>query len=507
MDPGRSDSLAARYRAAADRAVASPSRSGAPSTGVSAGARGGASDGGRVVTSPSRGRSVRKLLDRYGTGALEQVEGPSKAERVQARLAERTAPARSSADYRRGPRGRAQASSSVAPGGRAQAGPQVRGGSAELARSSETRSQQYQQSARRRLHEAKKSDPDLYARSIAGGAAVANVQSVAVSAAGALVGTNVSTFAGYASKGGYGYYGGFYGNPYGYGFCPFGLYYGSSWSWSVGFGWGWGSYWGSAWCNYPWYWGWAGYYCTYYPWYWCYKSYYYPKYYYPPVVYGAAIYDYYDDGPDVIYIEDDDPEVIYVEVPAEQPTNQGVVIADPAPQGGGGGAMNSAAERYLELGDGAFREGRYADAVQFYAKAIEFEPEVGVLYLVLADALFATGDYHYAAYAVRRALKLDPTLVDGVVDKHGFYDDPAEFDRQLAVLERYLEDHPADGDARLVLAANYLFGNRPAAAVDLLEGPFAGAMDGDAAAQLILKAARAQQFGQQGQPKIVDVER
>ena len=133
--------------------------------------------------------------------------------------------------------------------------------------------------------------------------------------------------------------------------------------------------------------------------------------------------------------------------------------------------------------------------MQLYARAIEEAPEVGVLYLVLSDALFATGDYHYAAYTIRRALRLDPSLVEGEVDKHEFYEDPAEFDRQLAVLEQYVLDHNTDGDARLVLATNYLFGQRPAAAVDQLEGPFSAALQADDAGALILAAARAQQFG------------
>jgi tetratricopeptide (TPR) repeat protein len=131
-----------------------------------------------------------------------------------------------------------------------------------------------------------------------------------------------------------------------------------------------------------------------------------------------------------------------------------------------------AASHYLTLGDRAFREGRYSDAVHFYAKAVEFSPDEGVLHLILADALFATGDYHYAAYALRRAFELDPQLADSVVDKHGFYGDPTEFDRQIALLERYLEDHFIDDDARLVLAANYLFGNRPSQALDLLDSAF-----------------------------------
>jgi len=35
---------------------------------------------------------------------------------------------------------------------------------------------------------------------------------------------------------------------------------------------------------------------------------------------------------------------------------------------------------------------------------------------------------------LRRALELDPRLAESTVDKHGFYNDPEEFERQLRVL-------------------------------------------------------------------------
>jgi tetratricopeptide (TPR) repeat protein len=148
------------------------------------------------------------------------------------------------------------------------------------------------------------------------------------------------------------------------------------------------------------------------------------------------------------------------------------------------------ATQYLADGDQAFRERRYADAAHFYAKAIEFRPDEGVLYLVLADALFATGDYHYGAFALRRALELDPALASSDIDKHAFYGDAAEFDQQLQLLERFLSDRPTDNDARLLLAANYLFGKKPKLAIDLLEAGSSDAVRAEASGQLILNAAK-----------------
>jgi len=277
-------------------------------------------------------------------------------------------------------------------------------------------------------------------------------------------------------------------------------FYGAFWGYYGNYCWG---YWGWNWCGPAWCWGWW--------WhnYWYWGGYWYPHcrpswYWYGPFLpwHVSVIYQTVDEGdPQVIYVEDPEPEVIYVDQP---PAGEQVVVAEDAPAAvqvpvpASGGGVNRAAEYYLSLGDRAFRDGRYADAVHFYAKSVEFAPEEGILYLILSDALFCTGDYHYAAYALRKAFELDPLLATSVVDKRSFYADPAEFDRQVAVLETYLEDHFVDDDARLVLAANYLFGGRPAAAVDLLENPFSAEVKASPAGQHLLEAAKAIQYGKSG---------
>jgi hypothetical protein len=168
--------------------------------------------------------------------------------------------------------------------------------------------------------------------------------------------------------------------------------------------------------------------------------------------------------------------------PAEAVEAQPVQRAEEAPQPP---RLGIAAERYLVLGDRAFREGRYTDAVQFYAKAIELDSDEGALYLVLSDALFAAGDYHYAAYAIRKALELDSSLAQAVVDKHGFYGDPSAFDAQLRLLESYVGEHPTDRDARLVLALNYLFGQRAADASIVLSSYRTSGLKVDAAIEAL----------------------
>ena len=243
------------------------------------------------------------------------------------------------------------------------------------------------------------------------------------------------------------------------------------------------NYWGFWGNNFHWFWGPSFYYSSYW-----WHSYWY----YGGSFFGGFAPSYYYYGPSlpasstIIYVGDQGTangnEVAYDET---------VNNVDPAPAVEESTAANlsRAADYYLSLGDRAFRESRFGDAVHYYAQAVEHSPEEGVLFLILSDALFATGDYHYAAYSLRRALELDPELVNNVVDKHSFYAEAGVFDRQLEVLERYLKDHFLDEDARLVLAANYLFGNQSIECIKLLQGAYGKDVAASPAGTLLLNAA------------------
>lgn len=292
-----------------------------------------------------------------------------------------------------------------------------------------------------------------------------------------------------------------------------------SWGKHCGLGWGredcppygWIWWWNgcqSSWWN--WY-GWCHPYGFSYWWYWGYWPrqcpswwWYYPSHYAAPIYYSTVVHHYYEPEPSDSQASAREPEPEYVgegtliesDATASTTTVSDRELLDSLLAPSGQDRLTRASEEYLALGDNAFRERRFGDAVHFYAKAVEFAPDQGMLYLILSDGLFATGDYHYAAYALRKALELDPALATNSIDKHGFYADPAEFDRQLAVLELYLKDRPEDHDARLVLAANHLFGNRPAAAVDLLDDAQSKVLREEHAARLVYEAAKILQFGE-----------
>jgi hypothetical protein len=263
------------------------------------------------------------------------------------------------------------------------------------------------------------------------------------------------------------------------------------WNWWCSPGWGW---WWSTYCT-PWFgYGWGFSYWSRHFSFWYDGSpsygYSYPVAYYAPypVYYSTVIYDTYQPPPgEVVYVE----RPSYAEPVSQAAEGEGTIRVAGASAPTDVGPSLGAATQFLTLGDQAFREGRFSDAVHYYARAVEVEPGRGVLHLILSDALFATGDYHYAAYSLRRALELDPTLLESIVDKHGFYGQPDEFDRQVEVLERYLGDHFLDDDARLLLAANYLFGGKPAQAGDLLQSPFSVAIRESGAGKLLYdRAAR-----------------
>ncbi|MEZ5979408.1 MAG: tetratricopeptide repeat protein [Planctomycetota bacterium] len=289
-------------------------------------------------------------------------------------------------------------------------------------------------------------------------------------------------------------------------------------NWSFGFSLCWPNYWYGLqplWLHhpvygyYPWYGGYSLGWCSNShwwigscgPWSWGPYSYWYP-YHDTYVVHETVVQT---AEPQVVVVEQPAPQVVVVGqqgVPAEQP-NEFVAPVDedplpalvpaPAPSSS---AVGVAADRYLMLGDRAFRDSRYADAVHYYTKAVQLQPDVPVLHMLLSDALFATGDYAAAASALRSAIEGDPSLVGTVVDKRTFYSDERAFDRQLAVCELYLADHPADDDARLVLAVNLLFAGAPASAMDLLESDLAAGLAGDPVAARVLEIARERQFGE-----------
>jgi tetratricopeptide (TPR) repeat protein len=124
----------------------------------------------------------------------------------------------------------------------------------------------------------------------------------------------------------------------------------------------------------------------------------------------------------------------------------------------------SLAVKYVDLGDFYFRADRFADAVEAYGRARNYAPNDASVHFVLADAAFANGDYHYAAFLVAEAIRLDPAMATSDADKRTFYRDGRTFADQMAALDRYLEKQPYDASVHLLRGYNLRFsGQQPTA--------------------------------------------
>ena len=144
------------------------------------------------------------------------------------------------------------------------------------------------------------------------------------------------------------------------------------------------------------------------------------------------------------------------------------------------------AGRYVKLGDAYFEDGRYLEAADSYLRALAYAPNSPSVYFALADSLFAAGDYHYAAYEIRKGITMDESLAKTKIDKRTFYKDPKEFIKQMERLEKWIAQHPKDSDAWLVLGYNRYFSGDKKGAKDAFM-KVADMVPGDRASAIFLK--------------------
>lgn len=197
------------------------------------------------------------------------------------------------------------------------------------------------------------------------------------------------------------------------------------------------------------------YYCNYYVG-WGHHNYHYSNHFYHPLNYGAWWYpdSYTYRPPTYIYVNDQGDYSPYPStvVVTSTDTTPETVSMKPAKE-----STETLIARHVTLGDFYFKEGRYRESAESYLRAIAYAPEDAGLHFVLADSLFGMGDYHYAAFIIKKALGLDPAMVFAEADKREFYKDPKDFEKQMADLEKYVADKPFDEAALLVLAYNLKF--------------------------------------------------
>jgi tetratricopeptide (TPR) repeat protein len=150
-------------------------------------------------------------------------------------------------------------------------------------------------------------------------------------------------------------------------------------------------------------------------------------------------------------------------------------------------------------GNAAFLAGRYDEAREYYVTALLADERDGYAKFLYALANFAAGDYDVAAMAVRRALLTTPELIDYPADVRALYADSAILEVQLHKLVRFVQDHPRDRGAQLLLGYLYFAGGDPGRALLVVGGLSESDRDDEVAALLRDAVMRVGQGRQPGE--------
>jgi len=121
------------------------------------------------------------------------------------------------------------------------------------------------------------------------------------------------------------------------------------------------------------------------------------------------------------------------------------------------GRGGSAMEKGLTL----LKQGAYQRATDVLLQAVLSDPEAGLPKLAFADALFATGDYDYAAYAVRRGIDRVSDIAVVLADRRSLFRDDKELDRLVYRLRHHVQRHSRSTDAHFLLGYYHLIMGRP----------------------------------------------
>ncbi|MFH0981408.1 MAG: tetratricopeptide repeat protein [Planctomycetota bacterium] len=183
--------------------------------------------------------------------------------------------------------------------------------------------------------------------------------------------------------------------------------------------------------------------------------------------YGSSVYY---GPPTSVYVPG---STLYMERVYERPVEESIqyvpIEAAPEPLPPGPMSETSPPGSFMEQGDAAFRQGGYDEARRLYIRALLSDDHDPTAQLAYAWTHLALADYRVASIALRRALVVDPGLLDAPPDPRGRYGDMADFDRHLAALREQVAQSPDDVGAAFLLAyVEYAVGN-PAAALEQVD--------------------------------------
>ena len=183
-----------------------------------------------------------------------------------------------------------------------------------------------------------------------------------------------------------------------------------------------------------------------------------------------------DDGASVtnnIYIGDEAEEVMsgqgggvaYISAPQTSGVEPIIEVGPPLPTAGT--TAEPSAEPGLpeptlvDLGNAAFNDGAYDEAVRYYIGAVLTDDQDGIARLFYGLAEFALGDYDLAATGMRRALVVLPDLIERPIDLRSLYPDLGTFESHLNKLVRFVNEHPKGTNALFVLGYVYYASAQP----------------------------------------------
>jgi cytochrome c-type biogenesis protein CcmH/NrfG len=127
-----------------------------------------------------------------------------------------------------------------------------------------------------------------------------------------------------------------------------------------------------------------------------------------------------------------------------------------------------AAQR-VTMGDRLLRAGNVKKAEERYQQATRHAPDLAAPRVRLAQIAFLRGNYTDAALRFRDAETAEPGWIVTAPDIQAIFGEPTEFARHIAKLETYIQSHPGDRDAWLVLGAEWFLTGRTTKAADVFQ--------------------------------------
>jgi len=126
---------------------------------------------------------------------------------------------------------------------------------------------------------------------------------------------------------------------------------------------------------------------------------------------------------------------------------------------------------FVRQGEDALKARDYRSAVRAWRHAVVDDPRNGTTVMMLAQALFAAGEYDEAAAAAQQAMRLLPEAKwrEAVSKFREFYTNTQDYSAQLSELEKAVERYPNDPSLRFELGFQYAYSGYPDLALRQLD--------------------------------------